>query len=1007
MGNRNWSLIVILILSLSSMALVMESDGPGTTDQDDLAEETFSDSAPWTFSDTSEAYSTTSTEGREGLTLEYGADTVAPVIGPDNTPNATSIGTALRFNVTISDETGVKNASVEYWQGNGQHYSLDLSLMTGDAKNGTWQTNAYPSGSLSALDYIFYATDVDNNTNQTTVSRIAVTDNTPPTISDQTNLTGSPTTGDAFQFMANITDGIRVIEVLIDYTIGDPPFIDINTTMDPMATDSRGNGIYILNLTLPGNFTGDLPYTIMAKDTSGNLGSIHGSVNVKDNDPPVLSLDKSDKGATTGDPIMLQINVTDNSWVTKVNVIYWYGTSAVVNTTMNPATVDPKGNGDYTIMITLPAYYVGTFNYRFNAVDSFNLWNGTSAVQIEAIDNDRPMVGPDRSHPVGEDKFVLEVNASDNVGVVDVWVVYQIEEMVPLNVSMDPLSVDGWGNGTYGNVEVAVPADQQVSIDYTIYAIDPAGNIRSLDGTYVNYDLEPPEFGNDGASGEPVKGWAIDLWVEVTDNLGIELVRLEYWFGDGGHEDVSMVDLITTWNLTIDLPRHPDGDLSYLFRVVDIKGNWNNTEVRTIALINMVPHISEPPLWEATEGQVDVLDLEPHIVDLNDLKIDLSLSTDAPGVTVDRLNLKVEYDEWLVDHTIEVSVTDGEDTTTFTITITVINVNDDPVITSEPGTSAEVDIGYEYILTYTDVDPADVHTFSLDAAPSGMEISESGRITWTPTETQMGDHTVDVALSDGYIYLHQIWTLTVTGPINGPPAFTNDPPLTHMAGTTYTWDAAAADPDGDVLTFELNTVMGEATLEAASGMFIWEPPADKRETTEDVDFVMTVTDGELTDEISWTVVLSYPSNEPPVITEGLDKVKIKEQSTIDLTQYMSDPDDPTEDLFWDYDEDSEFFGASIDGNILTIIPRPESKGSGNIILELNDPWGMVDTFELTVETDTKGESTESSSYGSLWWIILIVLGGVFFMLWALQDKWRPKKGSKATEEPELEPAMER
>ncbi len=1006
MGNRRWSIIVIVILSMSSLALLLESGGPGTTVEDDLAEETLSDSAQWTVPNTSGAYSTARTEGWEGFGEEFGADTDGPVIGPDNTPNATSVGDQLTFNVTISDESGVKNASVEYWQGTEPHRSGTLTRMSGDAKNGTWEATVTPFGSMRPLDYIFYATDVDDNSNQTTVSRITITDNTPPSIDDQTKLFGVPTTGDLFQFVANVSDGIHVTEVRINYTIGDPPFIDVNTTMDPMAVDSHRNGAYVLNLTLPVNFTGTIPYTMVAIDPSNNRRSVHGVAIVTDNDRPIMGLDESDKGATTGDPLMLQINVTDNNWVGKVHAKYWHGTSAPVNKTMNPGTVDPRGSGVYSIMVILPVDFVGTFNYMFAAVDAYDLWNVTSTVQIEAVDDDPPIVGPDRSHAMGEDKFVLEVNASDNVGVVEVWVMYQIDDGTPLNISMDALSVDGRGNGTYGNVEVMLPLDQQVRIDYDLYAMDAAGNTRSIAGTYVNYDREFPEFGDDGVNGEPVKGWDIELWVEVTDNLGVKNVRLEYWFGDGGHENESMVNLVTTWNLTIDLPRHPDGDLNYRFRAVDVKNNWNNTEMRTIALVNKVPDISESPLWEVTEGQEDVLDLEPYIVDPNDLKIDLSLSTDAPGVTVNRLRLTVEYDDWQIDHFIEVNVTDGEDTTTFTIEITVINVNDDPFFTSEPGTAAEVDNLYEYIITYTDVDPDDVHTFSLDAGPDGMEIDGSGRITWTPTEAQIGDHTIDVALTDGWIYLHQIWTITVTGPVNGPPAFSNDPPETHMAGTTYTWDAEAVDPDGNALTFDLTTAPEEATLDAPTGQLIWEPAADKRDISEDVDFVMTVTDGKLTDEISWTVVLSYPVNEPPVITPGLDKVKVKEESTIDLAQYMSDPDDPTENLYWDHDEDSPNFGATFDGNLLIITPRPESKGTGTLILELHDPWGTVDTFELTVEIDTKEGGDDTESVFSIWWILLIVLAVVVVMLLMTRNKWRPKTDLEMTEESELESEKE-
>ena len=43
MGNRGLTLLVIVLLSVSSMALVLDSDGPGTTVQDNIAEENFED----------------------------------------------------------------------------------------------------------------------------------------------------------------------------------------------------------------------------------------------------------------------------------------------------------------------------------------------------------------------------------------------------------------------------------------------------------------------------------------------------------------------------------------------------------------------------------------------------------------------------------------------------------------------------------------------------------------------------------------------------------------------------------------------------------------------------------------------------------------------------------------------------------------------------------------------------------------------------------------------------
>ncbi|GAH53164.1 unnamed protein product, partial [marine sediment metagenome] len=284
-------------------------------------------------------------------------------IGPDNTSNTANVGSSLIFNVTISDDSGVENASVEYWRGTGGHISRSLSMGTGDAKNGTWQTTIIPYGSTISIDYKIHATDVVDNANVTTVSRVTVFDVTSPSIDDHT--VGVPTTGDAYQFVVNVTDDVRPIEVRIHYTIGVPPVVNRNVSMVPEAVDSQGNGIFIYNITVPTDITGTIPYVISSKDNAGNARSIQDTVIIQDNDVPLVGADGSDKSASTGDPMMFQIDVTDNVMVSDVHAIYWYGTSGVTNTTMNPGAVDGKGNGIYTLMVNIPANFVGTFNYRF------------------------------------------------------------------------------------------------------------------------------------------------------------------------------------------------------------------------------------------------------------------------------------------------------------------------------------------------------------------------------------------------------------------------------------------------------------------------------------------------------------------------------------------------------------------------------------------------------------------------------------------------------------------
>ncbi len=103
----------------------------------------------------------------------------------------------------------------------------------------------------------------------------------------------------------------------------------------------------------------------------------------------------------------------------------------------------------------------------------------------------------------------------------------------------------------------------------------------------------------------------------------------------------------------------------------------------------------------------------------------------------------------------------------------VTNANDAPVWSSAPSgtvTTAE-DAVYTTTLSVTDDDAGDVITYSLTSKPSGMTVnSSSGVITWTPDNSQVGDHSVTARASDvAGAFASRTWTVSVTNaasPIN-------------------------------------------------------------------------------------------------------------------------------------------------------------------------------------------------------------------------------------------------
>ncbi|UCC92712.1 MAG: hypothetical protein JSW25_08620 [Thermoplasmata archaeon] len=914
------------------------------------------------------------------------ADTDGPLFIADDTPSSAFVGDPIEFNTTITDETGVQNASVEYWIGSTAHISLALTLTSGNTTNGTWATTIVAPGTLQHISYLFYAFDTLANSRSSGPQDINLVDNMGPKVEDFTAAqSGKATTGDDYSFFANVSDNVAVNLVKVHYEVGSPTWLDKNVTMEPMSVDGKGNGLWVFNLTVFTNSTESFRYTLWARDTSNNVRVTRGQVDTIDNDRPWIEDDRSDAEGFTGDELHFEIEVTDNVEIDKVKVFWAYGTTAPRNQTMTALQTGPTGDGKYQRNVTLPTDFVGNLWYQFLVADSSNRWNFSEVVDISVSDNDGPVLDPDNSHAVGDERFDFEVNVTDNIGVEMVWVLYNFVGEPPVNVTMTPQVVDDGGNGSYGNVGVGIPLDKQVNLRYFLGAIDVNGFATIIEGEYQNVDNIIPTLGENGTIGEPVKGHSIDVWVTATDNFGVADVRIEYWFGTAAVKNDSMEADGGNYSFTIHIPRNPAGDLMYSFHATDIKGNWNHSMVYTVVPYNLAPEVAEVDLWEITEEENEVLDLAPYMSDGNDVVTALEVTTDADGFTVDGLRLMARFDEWMEGFTINCTVTDGEDSTNFTVDITITNVNDLAVFTSEPVKTAEVSVEYVYPVLFTDEDIGQTYTFSFDEAPAGMTVAANGRITWTPTMDQEGNHNVDLALDDGYNVVHQQWTVVVAErPTDDPPAFTNDPPSTHSAGTLYMFDFDAEDPDGDPIVFRLVSGPEGAEIDENTGELTWNVKADKRDTTVTEDFVVRVSDFSHDTDKEFSVAVSYPTNDPPVITGSPPKVTTDRDTSVNLGEYMSDPDDEKVTLEWNASTDAKAFTVHMNGNHLVITIKEGRTGKGTVTLKLEDPWGEFDSTELQVEVqasdDDGGALGDNMLFIAIAVVAVIVVLGLVYIL---------------------------
>jgi hypothetical protein len=187
---------------------------------------------------------------------------------------------------------------------------------------------------------------------------------------------------------------------------------------------------------------------------------------------------------------------------------------------------------------------------------------------------------------------------------------------------------------------------------------------------------------------------------------------------------------------------------------------------------NVVPQITDQ---ETLETPIDT----PLTITLSDLTV-----SDSDNTYPDDFTLTVQSgDNYTVDGTtitpssgfsgnltVPVRVNDGsDDSAVFNLTVRVsADANARPVITSPTTATATVGEAFTYTATATDAD-GDTLTWSVSGVPTGLKIDdETGEVTWTPTEANVGDVPFTLNVKDGNGgEAEAVITITVSAASNG------------------------------------------------------------------------------------------------------------------------------------------------------------------------------------------------------------------------------------------------
>ncbi|OPF18912.1 hypothetical protein B1L04_05655 [Microcystis aeruginosa KW] len=205
----------------------------------------------------------------------------------------------------------------------------------------------------------------------------------------------------------------------------------------------------------------------------------------------------------------------------------------------------------------------------------------------------------------------------------------------------------------------------------------------------------------------------------------------------------------------------------------------------------------------------------------------------------------------------------------YTVTVNVGSPNNAPTITSGASNQAAIGRPYTYDIKATDPDQ-DILAYYLTQASDGVSLDRlTGRLTWTPTQAQLGNQTIKIRVLDGRGgEATQTLNLTVTPDLTNQNPQIQGTPLTEITlGEVYRYQFSAMDGNGDPLTFDLPLQPEGMTLESTTGTILWQPT---REQVGSHEVVLRVRDGHGGLALQSFQIQVNSLNTAPIITSNPD-----------------------------------------------------------------------------------------------------------------------------------------
>ena len=282
----------------------------------------------------------------------------------------------------------------------------------------------------------------------------------------------------------------------------------------------------------------------------------------------------------------------------------------------------------------------------------------------------------------------------------------------------------------------------------------------------------------------------------------------------------------------------------------------------TVAQTNRAPTITGSPSSNATVGEA--YSFRPAAADADGDPLTFSIQGRPAWATFSSADGSLSGTPTSAGTTsnIVISVSDRTATTSLpAFSITVAQTNRAPTITGSPSSNATVGEAYSFRPAAADAD-GDPLTFSIQGRPAWATFSSAdGSLSGTPTSAGTTSNIV-ISVSDRTATTSlPAFSITVAQ-TNRAPTITGSPSSSATVGEVYSFRPAAADADGDPLTFSIQGRPAWATFSSADGSLSGTPTSAG--TTSSI--VISVSDGTATTSLPAFSITVAQTNRAPTIT---------------------------------------------------------------------------------------------------------------------------------------------